>query len=50
MVSFGRTDLAAAEAQLRASLYAVDTADAHRALARVLMVAQRLDEAAEEAE
>ncbi len=50
LVSFDRSDLAAAEEQLRASLHAVETAEAHRALARVLMVAQRLDAAAEEAE
>jgi DNA-binding SARP family transcriptional activator/tetratricopeptide (TPR) repeat protein len=49
-VSLSRSDLAAAEEQLRASLHAVDTADAHRALARVLMVAGRLDQAADEAE
>jgi DNA-binding SARP family transcriptional activator/tetratricopeptide (TPR) repeat protein len=49
-VSFGRSDLAAADEQLRASLHAVETADARRAMARVLMVAGRLDEAAVEAE
>jgi DNA-binding SARP family transcriptional activator/tetratricopeptide (TPR) repeat protein len=49
-VSLARSDLAAAEEQLRASLHAVDSADAHRALARVLMFAGRLDEAAAEAE
>lgn len=49
-VSFARSDLAAAEMQLRASLHAVESADACRALARVLMVAGRLDEAIVEAE
>jgi len=49
-VSFARSDLAAAAEQLRASLHAVETADARRAMARVLMVAGRLDEAAVEAE
>ena len=50
VVSLGRSDLAAAEEQLRASLHAVETADAHRSLARVLMVAGQLDAAADEAE
>ncbi len=49
-VSFARSDLAVAEEQLRASLHAVETGDAHRTLARLLIVAGRLDEAAVEAE
>ena len=44
-VSLGRADLAGAEAQLRASLRATDAASAHESLARVLMIAQRFDEA-----
>lgn len=49
-VSFARSDLAAAEDQLRASLHAVESAEAHRSLARLLIVVGRLDEAADEAE
>ena len=48
-VSLGRADLAGAEAQLRASLRATDAASAHESLARVLMIAQRFDEADSEA-
>ena len=48
-VSLGRADLAGAEAQLRASLRAADAASAHESLARVLMIAQRFDEADSEA-
>jgi tetratricopeptide (TPR) repeat protein len=49
-ISLERADLAAAEQQLRASVEARPSAEARAALARVLMVAQRLDEAAAEAE
>ena len=47
-VSLSRSDLPAAEEQLRASLHAIDTATARTALGRVLMFAGRLDEAADE--
>ncbi len=45
-VSFARADLDAAERQLRASLHAAESAMAQQSLARVLMVAQRFDDAA----
>lgn len=49
-VSLARADVEAAERHLRAALLGRETAAAHEALARVLMVAQRLEEAAAEAE
>ena len=49
-VSFARSDLAAATAHLEASLLAGESAAGRRELARVLMVAGRLDEAAGEVE
>ncbi len=48
-LSLARSDLSSAEDHLRASLHAIDRADIHTRLARVLMSAQRLDEAAVEA-
>jgi tetratricopeptide (TPR) repeat protein len=48
-VSLARTDVEVAEAHLRASIDASDSAAAHTALARVLMTSQRWDDAAGEA-
>lgn len=49
-VSLARADLEGAEAHLRASIHACESAAARTALARVLMTSQRWDEAAVEAE